>query len=74
MNKDQTIFVGDENQLSLKIKLLSVKGSQVKLGFEAPKSVKIMREKLLEKIKRSNINDTTSLYQHSKGESNENVN
>jgi len=33
----------------IKIKILSVNGNQVRIGFEAPEEVVIVREELLEK-------------------------
>ena len=34
---------------NIKIKILGVRGNQVRLGFEAPAEVNIVREELLEK-------------------------
>ena len=33
----------------IKLKILSVRGNQVRIGFEAPSDVTIMREELLDK-------------------------
>ena len=43
--REKAVF-GDNNACSVTI--LAVQGNQVKLGFDAPKSVPIFREELLE--------------------------
>lgn len=47
----QSIRIGDD----ILIKIVSIDGSQVKLGIEAPKGIQIFREELYEKLKESNI-------------------
>jgi carbon storage regulator len=47
----QTITVGDD----IKITIMDVRGSQVKLGVEAPKSVVIHREEVYERIQMENL-------------------
>ncbi|UCG64965.1 MAG: carbon storage regulator CsrA [Deltaproteobacteria bacterium] len=37
------------------IALLEIKGSQVKLGIEAPKGISIHRQEIYERIKRENL-------------------
>lgn len=41
-NEGESILVGD----SVKVKVLSIKDGRVNLGFEAPRSVRILREEL----------------------------
>lgn len=43
---NEKVVFGDNNACSITI--LGVQGNQVKLGFDAPKSVPIFREELLE--------------------------
>ena len=43
---NESIIIDDD----IKIKILSVNGNQVRIGFEAPEEVVIVREELLEKI------------------------
>ncbi len=40
---DETLHIGDDVQVTV----LGVKGNQVRLGIDAPKSVHILREELL---------------------------
>ena len=44
-----SILVGD----SIKIQVVKVKGSQVRLGIEAPKETKIFRQEILENAPKS---------------------
>ena len=44
-----SILVGD----SIKIQVVKVKGSQVRLGIEAPKETKIFRQEILENASKS---------------------
>ncbi len=41
--------------LDIMVRILAVKGKQVKIGIEAPGSVKILREELFESIKEENM-------------------
>ena len=43
---DESIIIDGD----IKLKILSVNGNQVRIGFEAPEEVVIVREELLEKI------------------------
>lgn len=52
----QSIRIGD----SIVIKIVSVDGSQVKIGIEAPKGIAIFREELYEKLRESNIEAVTT--------------
>jgi carbon storage regulator len=47
----ERIKIGDD----IEILIVDINKSQVKLGIEAPKEVPILREELLEEIKKQNI-------------------
>ena len=47
----ERITVGDD----ILITLLDIKGSQVKLGIEAPKNISIHREEIYERIRTENL-------------------
>ena len=51
----QTITVGDD----IKITIMEVRGGQVKLGVEAPKTVTIHREEVYERIQKENLTAAT---------------
>ncbi|MFO0880940.1 MAG: carbon storage regulator CsrA [Gemmataceae bacterium] len=40
----ETIIIGD----NIQVRVLAINGNQVRLGFEAPRSVSIQRQELLE--------------------------
>ena len=44
----ETVMIGDD----VTITVLGVKGNQVRVGFNAPKSVAVHREEIYERIKR----------------------
>ncbi len=46
----ETLMIGDE----VTIKVLGVKGNQVRLGVNAPKDIAVHREEIYEKIKEEN--------------------
>ena len=48
---EEKIKIGDH----IIVSVLSVDGGVVKLGIEAPKSVKILRMEMLEQVKKENI-------------------
>jgi len=66
----ERITIGDD----VIITLLEIKGSQVKLGIEAPKSISIHRQEIYERIREENLrssevsasdlSNATSLLRH----------
>ncbi|MEE9399343.1 MAG: carbon storage regulator CsrA [Dehalococcoidales bacterium] len=66
----ERITIGDD----ITICLLEIKGSQVKLGIEAPKSISIHRQEVYERIREENLrssevsasdlSNATSLLRH----------
>lgn len=54
--ESETFFLGDE----IEVVVLEVQGDKVKLGINAPKSVKVLRKELVES-KEANIEATTSV-------------
>ncbi|MBI5463828.1 MAG: carbon storage regulator CsrA [Ignavibacteriales bacterium] len=48
---DETIMIGDQ----IVIKVLGISDGQVKIGVEAPRSVKIFRAEVYEAIQRQNV-------------------
>ena len=53
----EKITIGDE----ITITLIEIKGSQVKLGIEAPRSVSIHRQEIYEKIREENLGSSEVL-------------
>ena len=49
----ETVMIGDE----VTITVLGVKGNQVRVGINAPKSVAVHREEIYERIKREQQSD-----------------
>ena len=47
----ERLAIGDD----IRVTLLEIKGSQVKLGIEAPKSVEVHRQEIYEKIRVQNM-------------------
>jgi carbon storage regulator len=47
---NETIIIGDD----IRVTLLGVEGDKIKLGIEAPKTVKVLREEILEATKATN--------------------
>ena len=47
----ESLIIGDE----VTVTVVEVRGNQVKIGIEAPDSIKIYREELLKKIMKENI-------------------
>ncbi|WGS64238.1 carbon storage regulator CsrA [Marinitoga aeolica] len=54
---DEGITIMIEDKI-LKIKVLSIEGNAVKIGFEGPKDFKIYREEVYESIMKENISAT----------------
>jgi carbon storage regulator len=46
----ETVMIGDE----VTVTVLRVKGNQVRLGVNAPKSISVQREEIFHRIKREN--------------------
>ena len=63
---DEQIKIGDNITLTI----IEVRGDQVKIGIEAPKSVKVFREEVFNAIQKENkaaaVGDTASLDSLSK--------
>lgn len=49
--KDQTIMIGDE----IEITVVDIKGDKVRIGINAPKSVTVHRKEIYDAIKAENI-------------------
>ena len=45
---DETIIIGDKADITIKV--LGVRGNQVKLGIDAPKDVAVHREEIFNRI------------------------
>jgi len=52
----ETVMIGDE----VTVTVLRVKGNQVRLGVNAPKTVSVQREEIFQRIKRENSESTSS--------------
>lgn len=48
---DESISIGDD----IVVKVIGVEGTQVKLGIDAPRNVRVLRQEVYEKIKDENI-------------------
>ncbi len=53
---NQSIVIGDD----IEIMLVDIRGDQIKLGINAPKTVKIFRKEVYEEIERQNVEATLS--------------
>ena len=51
----ESVIIGDD----VKITVLGVKGNQVRLGIDAPKSVSVHREEIYERIQKEKLGKTT---------------
>ncbi len=47
---DESIMIGDD----IKITIVEVRGEQVKLGIDAPRSISVHREEVYQEIRREN--------------------
>jgi carbon storage regulator len=52
----ETVMIGDE----VTVTVLRVKGNQVRLGVNAPKTVSVQREEIFHRIKRERSESTSS--------------
>jgi carbon storage regulator len=50
----EKINIGDD----ITVTLLEIKGTQVKLGIDAPKTIEIHRREVYERIKKENLNSS----------------
>ncbi len=61
--KNQTIVLGDD----VKITIVDIDGDRVRIGIDAPKSLRIMRAEILEEVRQTNkeaVQSNTSLLRH----------
>lgn len=56
----ETVMIGDE----VTITILGVKGNQVRVGINAPKSVAVHREEIYERIKREQQGEADKKKKH----------
>lgn len=50
----ETLVIGDD----VKITVLGVKGNQVRVGIDAPRTVEVHREEIFERIKAERVENT----------------
>jgi len=48
---DESIIIGD----NIVVKVISIENGVVKLGIDAPKNISIIRDELIEEVKKNNI-------------------
>ena len=53
---NQSIMIGDD----IEIKIIEVKGDQIKVGINAPRHIAVHRKEIYEEIKKANIEATES--------------
>ena len=53
----ETIVIGD----NIEITVIEVQGGKIKVGIDAPRSIKILRKEILEEVKSENINATLKI-------------
>ena len=61
--KNQTIVLGDD----IKITIVDIDGDRVRVGIDAPKSLRIMRAEILEEVRQTNkeaVQSNASLLRH----------
>jgi carbon storage regulator len=56
----EEIIIGD----NIRLKIVSIHGNQVRLGFVAPRSVAIHRQELLENLPAEPVGDTPNATTH----------
>ena len=56
---NQSIMIGDD----IEIRIVDVKGDQVKIGITAPKNIRVDRKEIYEVIKNANIESTAKIPQ-----------
>ena len=54
--RDESIMIGDD----VKITVVEIRGNKVKLGIEAPSSIKVHRKEIYQAIKRQESSATES--------------
>lgn len=59
---NESLMIGDQ----VKITVLGVKGSQVRLGIEAPRDVSVHREEIFERIVAEKASDGVMMNGHAK--------
>ena len=59
INANESIMIGND----IEITILEVKGEQVKIGINAPKSVPVYREEVYEQIRESNKEAASDVVQ-----------
>ena len=60
----ETVMIGDE----VTVTVLRVKGNQVRLGVNAPKSVSVQREEIFHRIKRENTESENTESENTEAE------
>ena len=65
----ETLMIGDE----VTVTVLGVKGNQVRIGVNAPKTVSVHREEIYERIQREKSGDPDAVASHDDGENSGNV-
>ncbi|MDR3277299.1 MAG: carbon storage regulator CsrA [Oscillospiraceae bacterium] len=53
---NETIVIGED----IRVTLLGIDGDKIKIGIDAPRSVKVLREEILEATKSTNIQALTA--------------
>lgn len=56
---NQSIMIGDD----IEIRIVDIKGDQVKIGITAPKNIRVDRKEVYEAIKTANIESTSQMIE-----------